>query len=260
MSAAPTVLRIAHAAGNRRARIACALAADVDLIEIDVRWWRGAAWVRHEHRLPLLPLLYNRNLRGIHRAGPYAAMLGPHLFRLDIHPLPFREAVALIRDRAGLLVDLKAARYPRSEARRFIAALLTTLADFPGPLEFCGGWPLLDRLREARPDQRLHYSVDGDEQWEALARRIERDCAPSGITIHPRLLDAARAETLRRAGVDFYAWDIEDAGGAERVIALGATGIIADDLDLLRSLRGTPVHAAGALRGPLQAAPGCRPG
>jgi glycerophosphoryl diester phosphodiesterase len=238
VAAAPTIVRIAHAAGNRRDRIAGALAAGVDLIEIDVRWRHEAAWVRHERRLPFLPVLYDRDLRGVHRGGPYAATLGRHFFRLELRGLRFRDAVALVGDGAGLLVDLKAAPYRTSEARRFVANLLTTLAGFAGTLDFCGGWPLLDLVTEARPGQRVHYSVDKAGHWDALVRRMEGGTAPSGISIHPRLLGAERAETLRRAGIDFYCWDIDDAAAAEQAIALGASGINADDLDLLAALRG----------------------
>jgi len=240
------VIRIAHAAGNRPERLERALKAGVDLVEVDARFRGGDVWVRHEHRLGLLPLLYNHRLTGIHREGPFALSVGPHFFRLDVRRLRFEDVAARVRGRAGLLVDLKAGNYRPAEARRFVEAVLRTLEDFPGMLDFCGSWPLLDLVRTAKPGLPLHYSVDRQADWAALQARMGGPAQPPGVSLHPRLLTEERALALHGAGVELYCWDIEDRAGAERVLALGAAGIIADDLDLLRSLAGRPVRLPGA--------------
>jgi glycerophosphoryl diester phosphodiesterase len=244
--AATNVLRIAHAAGNRRDRLERALEAGVDMIEVDVRFRGGVAWVRHEHRLGVLPLLYNRRPNRVHREGPFALSVGPHFFRLDVRRLRLDEVAARVHGKAGLLVDLKAGAYRPAEAQRFVEAVLTVLDGFTGPLDFCGSWPLLDLVRAAKPGLPLHYSVDRPAQWAALQARMGGAAQPPGISLHPRLLTEERALALHAAGVEFYCWDVEDSAGAERVLALGAAGIIAGDLDLLRALAGRPVRLPGA--------------
>ena len=41
---------------------------------------------------------------------------------------------------------------------------------------------------------------------------------------------------LRRAGVEFYCWDVANENDAQHAISHGAAGIIADDLDMLADL------------------------
>ena len=238
-----SLVRIAHAYGNRRSRLECALEAGVDLIETDLRFADGVVWVRHEHRLWRLPLLYNNRLRGIHRQGPCALSVGPVFLRLDLRPIRLSDVVELVSGRCGLLLDLKAGAYTSSAAIRFVDAVLGTLEAmrFQGPLDFCGSWRLLDLVRAKAPDLAIHYSVDGERNWEALLARARGADAIRGITIQRRLLTEERGEFLREAGIDFYCWDVDDAADAEHAIARGASGIIADDLELLAGLAGRPI-------------------
>ena len=240
---ADSVLRIAHGYGNRRDRIARALAAGVDLIEADLRWWRGGIWIRHEHRVNNLPVLYNNRLRGIHRAGPWALPVGSWWLRLDVGRLSFAELLRLVSGRAGLMIDLKNDRHTPAEAARFIDATLAELDrhDLPGKVDFCGGWQHLDLVRERRPDQSVHYSIDGLGDWREVERRIRDGEMFPKVTLKRSLITEERVAMLRHAGVPFVAWDIETRTEAEVALSFGAEGLIADDLDLLRSLKGRPL-------------------
>ena len=244
----PTILRIAHAYGNRRARIEQALAAGVDMLEADLRWDGKRIWVRHEHRFGVLPLLYNNRLRGIHREGPFARPIGPYWFRLDTHRISFSELLSLTAGKSGLMLDLKWAHYRKGEAKRFIESVFETLEreKFPGEIAFCGGWGLCSLARKARADARVFFSVDGAHEWELAIARLRAITPPPGITIQSRLLTPERAAELSVPGVPFIAWDIETADEASAAIAAGARGLIADDLELLATLAGTPVHAGRA--------------
>jgi glycerophosphoryl diester phosphodiesterase len=245
-----SLVRIAHAYGNRRQRLDRALAAQVDLIETDLRYADGVVWVRHEHRLRRLPVLYNNRLRGIHREGPFAVTLGPLFLRLDLQPIRLPEVVAAVSGRGGLMLDLKAGRYSPAAATRFIETVLGTLDTmrFAGRLDFCGSWQLLDLVRAHAPAQTLHYSVDNERDWDAFRARARTGGgdAIDAITIQRGLLDDARGAYLRGAGIDFYCWDVDDAADAELAIAAGASGVIADDLGLLRTLAARPVRTEAA--------------
>lgn len=238
-----SLVRIAHAYGNRRHRIDEAVAAGVDLIEADLRWRDGRVWVQHEHRLRFLPVLYNVGLKGIHRQGPWAANLRRLFLRLDVRPILLDELLDRIGQRCGVLLDLKADAYHVAAARAFIAATFATLdARAPLPvLDFCGSWPLLDIVRTLRPEQMAHYSVDSERDWTALQERLTGSDRPRGITIERDLVDETRAAALRRAGVEFYCWGVDGEEDAQYAFRHGAAGIIADDLDMLAAL-----DAAGA--------------
>lgn len=239
-----TLVRIAHAYGNRRHRIAQAVAAGVDLIETDLRFDRGTVWVRHEHRVPGLPLLFNNRLHGIHREGPYARSFGPLFVRVDVERIRLPEVVAAVSGRSGLLLDLKAGTYTPSTAERFVDAVLGILATarFDGRLGFCGSWRLLDVVRTKRPDLTLHYSVDRNASWGAFLARAEGPSAIRAVSIQRRLLTEERAKILSDRDVDVYCWDVANAADAADAVACGAAGVIADDLGLLRDLAGTPVR------------------
>lgn len=233
----PRLVRVAHAYGNRRERIARAVRAGVDLIESDLRWWHGEIYVRHEHRLPVAPLLYNYRLRGIHRQGPYAASLGPLFLRLDVRPIRFAELISRVSGGGGLMLDMKEDVYGERAANAFVDAVVRGVEEsrFEGALDFCGSWRLLDLVRARRAGWTVHYSVDSDADWRLLGSRLEGDRAPRGVTIHRELIDASRASVLAGGGVEFFVWDVRDAGDARRAIDLGAAGIIADDLESLGS-------------------------
>ena len=58
-----------------------------------------------------------------------------------------------------------------------------------------------------------------------------------GVVIDRELLDEELARLLRARWLTLYVWGIDDLEDAKKVIGWGATGIIADSLDLLRALK-----------------------
>ncbi|MCC6383117.1 MAG: hypothetical protein IT304_11480 [Dehalococcoidia bacterium] len=241
------LLRIAHGYGNRRARIDRALAAGVDVIEADLRAHRGHVWVRHERRLPGLPLLYNYRLGAVHREGPYGLAAGPLWLRLDRAGLPFAELLERVDGRVGLLLDLKAAPYGPRRSRGFCAAVLRQLreARFGSWLGFTGSWPLLDLVRARDPETRCFYSVDDAAAWRLAQGRLAGGALP-GVSLRASLADEARTAALCAANVPFLCWEVADEPTARTAAARGATGVLAGDLAVLERLRGTPVVHPGA--------------
>jgi glycerophosphoryl diester phosphodiesterase len=236
LSPIPYPLRVAHGHGNRRELIERAIAAGGDLIETDLHYQEGIVWARHDHRAGPLPLLASWRPRGIHRAGPAALALGPLFLRLDRRPLRLAEGLARTSGRAGLLLDLKTGRRHRpGEDNRFVEAVLSdlTAARFAGRVEFSGSWPLLDRLRARAPG---YYSVGNEGDWRRLLPRLGGPDAIPAISLRRRLLTPERAAVLRHAGIAVYCWDVTDLDEAAAALAHGASGIIADDLALLRAL------------------------
>jgi hypothetical protein len=238
----PHVLRIAHGYGNRRDRIARALAAGVDAIEADLRFHRGRIWVRHERRLPGLPLLYNYRLGAVHREGPWSVSAGRHFFRLDFAPIRLEELLSATGDRADLLLDLKRGRYSPAGARRFVGEALDTIDRFGdrARVSFCGGWQLLDELLVQEPRASAYYSVDRPAHLAALHARLALGRSVPGVSIRSNLLDTGTAAFLQDAGIRFLCWDVDTLPQARSAVDLGASGILAADLDLLRAI--APAH------------------
>lgn len=216
---------IAHRAGNDAAALERALVAGVDAVEADLRWDAGRVVARHARRLPLLPLYWDR-----------------WYLRLDRGPqLTLDELLERARGRARLYLDLKAL------ARSFPRALLETLGRHNALKDVevsSQRWGLLAELRRAEPDLRLVRSVGSRRRRTALLALLPDDPLQAGVAIRRNLLDEELARLLRARGLPLYVWGVNDLEEARRIVAWGASGIIADSLQLLRALKSGPAEAA----------------
>jgi glycerophosphoryl diester phosphodiesterase len=216
----PHPLLIAHACNSERA-VARALDAGVDAIEADV-WLEGdRLTLRHEVKLPHVPLLvdkwYVRRAKGL----------------IDLPGLA-RE----VDSRTGLFLDLK------SRGERMVHAVARALERLGRPLVQVSSrhWDLLDALREALPGLSIWYSAGSRRELAALFERTASGRSHAeGVSLRHGLLDQHIAARLREAGVKVYAWIVPDPARGERLASLGAAGLIADDVHLWDAPAGTPL-------------------
>jgi glycerophosphoryl diester phosphodiesterase len=210
------ILTVAHRAGNDRAALERALSAGVDAVEADLRWDGGRIVARHARRLPFLPLFWDRwYLRGNRSAQ-----------------LTLDELLKQVKGRARPYLDLKAL------ARPFPRALLDALRRHDALAESTVSsehWDLLAELRRREPDLRLVRSVNSRRRRAALLALTADDRRLAGVAVQRDLLDDALARRLRAEGLALYVWGIDDSEDARRAIGWGATGLIADSLELLRA-------------------------
>jgi glycerophosphoryl diester phosphodiesterase len=187
-------------------------------VEADLRWDSGCIVTRHDGRLPFLPLYWD----------------DWHL-RFDRSPqLTLDEVLERARGRARPYLDLKVA------ARPLPRALLETLRRHNALKEAevsTGHWRLLAELRRSEPNLRVIRSVGSRRHLTALLALPSDDPLRAGVAIDRDLLDEELARVLRAQGLTLYVWGIDDLEDARRVIGWGATGVIADSLELLRALK-----------------------
>ena len=212
---------IAHRAGNDRDALERALAAGFDAVEADLRWDGGRIVARHARRIPLLPLYWDR-----------------WYLRLDRGPrLTLDELLERTTGRAHLYLDLKAL------AGAFPRALFDTLHRHNALRDVevsSQHWRPLADLRRMEPDLRLVRSVGSRRRRAALLALLPDDPLQAGVAIRRDLLDQELARLLRARGLPLYVWGVENLDEATRIVAWGATGIIADSLELLQALKSTP--------------------
>ena len=211
-------MAIAHRAGNDRAALEQALSTGVDAVEADLRWDGGRIVARHARRLPFLPLYWDR-----------------WYLHLDPGPqLTLDELLERVRGRARPYLDLKAL------ARPFPRNFLETLRRHKALKEAevsSGHWRLLSELRRSEPDLRLIRSVGSRRHRAALLALPPDDPLRAGVAIDRDLLDEELARRLRAQRLTLYVWGMDELEEARKVIGWGATGIIADSLELLRALK-----------------------
>jgi glycerophosphoryl diester phosphodiesterase len=208
---------IAHRAGNNLHDTEQALEASVDAIECDFWHARGRLALRHERKLPGLPVIFDK-----------------WYFRFAWGELSLRKLLIEINMRAELFLDIK------SRSPRAADAVLELYADnasmMPHTLISSHSWRLLDRIAAAGTDMELFYSVLGAGGIEALIRRAERERPPAGTSVRHTLLSADVVSGLHDAGLQVFAWTVNTQHRAEELLSWGVDGIISDDLHVLREL------------------------
>ncbi len=208
---------IAHSVGNDLAPLARALDAGVDMVEADVWHHRGRLILRHERKLPLVPVLFDQW----------------HM-RLDRAHLALDELLAALDQNVRLLLDIKSADSSASQA------VLETLSrhQAESSTELCSKhWGVLGGLREARPSLTILHSVTNRRRLRAFLRLLDGPIGPVALSTRHSLLDEELAGHLKQRGVCVYAWVVRQRSRAEELLRWGVRGIISDDLDLLAALK-----------------------
>lgn len=208
---------IAHRAGNNLHQLDLALAAGVDAIECDFWHARGRLVLRHERKLPGIPVLYDK-----------------WFVRWAWGVISLRRLLREIDFRAGLFLDIK------SSSPRAADAVLELHHDHDAmmpPTDVSSNqWKLLDRIGAAGTDMRMFYSVGKQDLVGALFRRAEREHPPAGTSMRHTLLSPALVRRLHEAGLQVYAWTVNNDTRARELLSWGVDGIISDDIGIFETL------------------------
>lgn len=220
-SAEPTLLTVAHRAGNNLGRLRAALDADVDLVEADVHRFRRTLELRHEKSLGPA-LLWERDRVTLRRA-------------LDVPDLA--AALRTARGDPRLLLDLKGIHPALAPA---VAALLRRVAPDAAIAVCTQHWWM---LRHFDGNVRLIPSAGNRLQLRRLRRLLQRP-ARFGLSRRPFAVSVQRAlltpELVRElhGGAEFVlTWPVDSADELTDARRLGVSGVISKDLELLRGLR-----------------------
>jgi glycerophosphoryl diester phosphodiesterase len=155
--------------------------------------------------------------------------------RFDRRPqLTLDEILERTRGRVRPYLDLK------TLARPFLPALLEALRRHKavGDVEISSEyWSQLAELRRAEPGLRLFRTLGAERQRAAYLALPPDDPLQAGVALHRDLLDEELAAVFRARDVMVYVWAVENVEQVTTVLNLGATGIIADSLELLRALK-----------------------
>lgn len=220
---------IAHRAGNNLHHLEQALAAGVDAIECDFWHDHGRLALRHERKLPALPVLYDK-----------------WYLRFSWGELSLPSLLREINFRAELFLDIK------SSTPKAASVVLDLYHDneamMPRTIVSSPQWKLLDQLAAADTEMRMYYSVRSAAGVEALFRRCQQDLPPAGTSIRHTLLSELMVARLHAAGLKVFAWTVNTPHRAQELRSWGVDGIISDDVELLA--RVDAAHVTGDGRRP----------
>jgi glycerophosphoryl diester phosphodiesterase len=211
------VLTIAHRAGNSLAGLHAANELGVDVIECDVHQYRGRLEVRHQKTAGPLPFLWD--------AWELSSVRAP---RLGLHEL-------LEADRHGttFMLDLKG---PRTTAARSVARYLHHTGRHH-PVLVCGRWWRSVEALCVLPFARGVLSARNRMEFKRLRRRVQQGPPVHGVSVHRSLLDAQLVAELHRHVELVMTWPVNDLRTLDAVLAIGVTGVISDELDVLAELQ-----------------------
>ena len=219
-----TVLAVAHRAGNDLTALHAAVALGADVLEADVHRYRGRLEMRHSKALGPLPWLWD--------AGELTSTAVPQLL--------LAEMMAAHGGRSTLMLDLKG---PGSVGRHVAEAIHDQAIHVGGPdapvLVCSRWWPGVDAFggrRWARPV----LSARNQVELLRLRRRIRGARAPYGVSVHRSLLTRDVVAALHEKVELVMTWPVNDVETLDEVLALGVTGVISDESEILRAVLALP--------------------
>ena len=204
---------IAHRAGNDLSLLRRAEELGIELVEADVRLWRGRLEVRHLKTLGPIPILWDR--------WEVANPLAPRL--------SLGELLDAAGRRTELLLDLKGSN-PR------LSNLVLAELERDRRVTVCArSWRLLEPFAD-RDNVTVVYSVGTRRELARLRRRFGHRRL-DGVSIHERLVDASTATQLRQLAAVLMSWPVNTVQRGRELAALGVDGLITDNLELAAALR-----------------------
>jgi glycerophosphoryl diester phosphodiesterase len=225
------MLAIAHRGGNSIAALREALAVGVDLVEADVRLFRGTPEIRHRKTL-----------------GPW--LLWDHPWELVLRKaadLPsLDDVLATLNGAERLMLDLKGI-HP-GLAPNVARTLRTAVPDTP--IAVCTRqWRMLDAFR-GKNAVRLVLSAGSRRQIGQLRVLLKSspDSWPGarrafGVSVKRTLITANDVADFRRAVEHVMTWPVDTPAELDQARRLGVTGVIGKDLTLLEELLAARTHS-----------------
>jgi hypothetical protein len=202
---------VAHRAGNCLAELRATELLGAELVEADVRLYRGKLEARHLRTVGPLPILWDR----WRLAAPWSR-------RLQLREL--LEATVLETE---LVLDLKGSK------REVAEKTLEAIRPFLGARRFtvCArAWPLLEPFA-GLPVRRLH-SIGTESELRRFLERFAADRL-DGVSIHERLLRPDTVAQLRSIADVVLTWTVNRPARASELVHLGVDGIVTDDIAAL---------------------------
>lgn len=201
---------IAHGGGNSLRRAHAAVGAGADLVEADIWSYRRRLETRHERRVPVTPILFERWYL---KWAP-----GRHVALPDL--------LAEVHGKAGILLDFK----NRHSAATLVREALETVQGEPHVCASSQFWPILRLVHEVNPEMDMFYSIDVKPQLDLFWTVAERDPRPAGVSCNHRHLNAGTIERFHSLGLAVIAWTVDDPARAVELADLGVDAITTNDV------------------------------
>lgn len=208
-------LTVAHRAANHLHLIEEAEAAGIDMVEADIRPWKGRLEVRHLKTMGPIPLLWDHWML---RPG-----WGPR-FQLE-------DLLSQVNSNVELMLDIKPGDI--SAPQRIVELVREHM---PGRQYTVASqnWELLDVFNR-EPGVLVSYSVGNTTLLRKVIPHV-REVGGEVIGVHRRLLTPEVVAQLREAAPILLSWAVNTDVHLRQLQRWGVNGFISDNMALLRTL------------------------
>lgn len=198
---------IAHGGGNSIDRVRDYVAAGADYLEVDLWMHRGRFEARHERRVRMLPLLFEKwYLRRVP---------SPHYGLVEL-----LEAAA--GSSAGIFLDLKNGGAGAAEA---LETVIAEAGHKPRIVASSQQWQVLRAVAERLPGVDTFYSIDVPAKLDLFLSVQDRDVRPRGISCRHTLLTGPVVRRLIERGLLVVAWTVDDIERGRELAGWGVHGL-----------------------------------
>jgi glycerophosphoryl diester phosphodiesterase len=209
-------LLIAHRYGNKLPLIDEAARAGADVIEVDVWYHRGTIQVGHDKTLGPIPLRWDRWSLALGHSRPLSLPQVLRLFPANVRPM----------------LDLKGTDPRLPAAVQAIAQQHLPERDY---MVSSQNWDYLQQFLDTPT-----ASVVRSAGTPQALRRLQDDFADwpgDGGGLNHKLITPGDIEALRHHTALVLTWTVNTIELANQLTADGVTGIITDNLELIRTIR-----------------------
>ncbi len=228
---------------NTIAAFLAAVDAGADAIELDVRLTADRVPVVYHYYY----LWVNTNAQGAiftHTLKDLQQVRVRHESSDYLEPIPTLESVlAQFTGKIGLEIELKG---PEPECGQIVGDLLTGFRTYWPMCEVTSFEPaLLHQMQRICPDIATDLLLPKSEDWMredvVIYQAIQRGRLANAraVHLHPSQLSANAVESIRRAGIEIHAWDVNDQNALHKVRELGVSKVCTDDLRLMQHFNKT---------------------
>lgn len=210
-----TPVLIAHAGGNSSDRAGISFDGGADLVEVDIWSYRNRLETRHERRIPLTRVLFERW----------------YMKWAPARHSSFSELLALSVGRGGVLLDFK-------NTRAVPDLLKQALAEAGEGTRVCASsqlWSILRQVNKQVPEMEMFYSIDVEDQLNLFLSIAERDPVPSGVSCNHERLDEGLIEHFHDLGLAVIAWTVDDPQRAVELTEWGVDAITTNALNAVKA-------------------------
>lgn len=147
---------------------------------------------------------------------------------------PLLERILTAEFKTRAFLDLKPVSPRASFAYKLSELLIKLKLEDP---KLCGhNWEMISELAD-KNNAKPYYTFRNLESILIFKRKIHNLKKPAGFSVHHSMINEEFMDQFKKKSTEIWAWTVNDAAEAKRLVSLGVDGIITDKWGKFLKLR-----------------------